>query len=164
MAEFEGTFNEPRPGQNSQTKWFPASITASGLQMYFERCFWGWSFCRLPIKQLATMLKQLEDENAITAIFSICDMSKWLREGFQFSKRWRLSYSLSSNGFVTSLSSKLPSRLLLRHQRRPELRIWWLLIVDGLVVRELQVEESVLERVGAGVFIVDSFRKPSERS
>lgn len=47
MAEFDGTDSEPRPGQNSQTKWFPASMTASGLQIYFERCFCGWSFCRL---------------------------------------------------------------------------------------------------------------------
>lgn len=47
IAEFDGTFNGPRPGQNSHTKWLPASMTASGLQIYFERCFCGWSFCLL---------------------------------------------------------------------------------------------------------------------
>lgn len=39
IAEFDGTLSDPRPGQNSQTKWLPASMTASGLQMYLERCF-----------------------------------------------------------------------------------------------------------------------------
>lgn len=47
IAELAGTLSDPLPGQNSQTKWFPASITASGLQMYLDRCFCGWSFCLL---------------------------------------------------------------------------------------------------------------------
>lgn len=32
------------PSEYSQIKWFPASFTFLGMQIYFERCFWGLNF------------------------------------------------------------------------------------------------------------------------
>lgn len=57
----------------------------------------------------------------------------------------------------------LPASLFLRDERRSQLRMRWLLVVDRLVVGELQVEKCILEGVGARVFVVNPFRQPSGR-